>query len=1099
MASWTSFRYLLFLLWMSIVFSACLFLFTGGFLLRRNTLSQKSQCSQEGGSQNCHAPSRPPLFKKAVVLIIDALKHEFADYDENNSKDEHYLNKLPVLRDLEKKGYGRLYEFLADPPTTTMQRLKGLTTGSLPTFIDASSNFGSYAIEEDNIIDQMITGGGKRVVFAGDDTWEGLYPRRFARSFPFPSFDVWDLDTVDRGVTKHLFAELNATSEWDVIIGHYLGVDHAGHKFGPRHPEMTRKLTEMDGVIRRVSEALPEDAVLFVMGDHGMTMSGDHGGDSRDELSAALFVHAKQYDFSSDKIRNEKKRSVEQVDFVPTFSLLMGIPIPFSNLGKLIPDLFVNNIGSPVQNGKDQTDIAPYLNANVEQVMTYLESYRLQGGNLPMNAYLALRRKFDALRSYKKDSNPKDGLQLLSDAKYMCASVWAEFDLNIMGAGLTLLFLQLTLLLLLGLTPRNRLLTGILNAKFIFQLWMSGVIGVLGGISLLLSERVNLDKGLTVVVTSALILTISVFGLNLLWKLIESIGDMAGEVVSSMTSPSALVHFGLGSALCLGLFSNSFVVDEALLLNFVIMTSLVTFVCDVRRKRKRPAVIVTKTNGVHANGNGTAKKHKSVRMPEEEEDEKESDNSQNTTTVIIAVVLAMGVLRLSSMYFRCREEQSGYCNPTELHKPIGTLSKDVSYREYKNRRFLSTLVGVACATLGPQLWLQTSGNLNGISLTVYMASYMPPVAGVSMVFYWAMQGHEVGSRLVPWQMNILAQAVFVICLSTVALTLLMPRMLFRVSAGEMPSTVMDREAGVHGVFQFMRSNWKNHFGAAAAASAQSTAGGKKINVFGLGTGLSAPITLIATMLVLLSMLILGDGLCPSLLLAMVAAVIFLYLSTHARIRTMIRLSDLFSVPWSAVMGWWFLESLFFYATAHQPTFPSIQWSAAFTGFSGSDYGGDNGGILGFLLPVVLVGWNTFVSRILFGITLPLLLTAPFTLWLRFPSLRRNLPNEEGRTLKTSDLEQGEVVLIEHVEETRSQLFKLCVRYLHLQAVRLLCAMLASAVLRRHLMVWKIFAPRFIFEGVGFLVSVTAVTLGYCVMVRIHNELVSYYRKLEKNK
>ena len=30
-----------------------------------------------------------------------------------------------------------LFRFIADPPTTTMQRLKGLTTGSLPTFVDA--------------------------------------------------------------------------------------------------------------------------------------------------------------------------------------------------------------------------------------------------------------------------------------------------------------------------------------------------------------------------------------------------------------------------------------------------------------------------------------------------------------------------------------------------------------------------------------------------------------------------------------------------------------------------------------------------------------------------------------------------------------------------------------------------------------------------------------------------------------------------------------------------------------------------------------------------------------------------------------------------
>ena len=44
---------------------------------------------------------------------------------------------------------------MADPPTTTMQRLKALTTGSLPTFIDAGSNFATNEINEDNIIDQV--------------------------------------------------------------------------------------------------------------------------------------------------------------------------------------------------------------------------------------------------------------------------------------------------------------------------------------------------------------------------------------------------------------------------------------------------------------------------------------------------------------------------------------------------------------------------------------------------------------------------------------------------------------------------------------------------------------------------------------------------------------------------------------------------------------------------------------------------------------------------------------------------------------------------------------------------------------------------------
>ena len=43
---------------------------------------------------------------------------------------------------------------------------------------------------------------------------------------------------------------------------------------------------------RSVIATLDDDTVLFVMGDHGMTRTGDHGGDSDDEVDAALFVYS---------------------------------------------------------------------------------------------------------------------------------------------------------------------------------------------------------------------------------------------------------------------------------------------------------------------------------------------------------------------------------------------------------------------------------------------------------------------------------------------------------------------------------------------------------------------------------------------------------------------------------------------------------------------------------------------------------------------------------------------------------------------------------------------------------------------------------------
>ena len=123
-----------------------------------------------------------------------------------------------------------------------------LSTGSFPTFVDAGSNFASYEIREDNIISKLVE-HGRKITFMGDDTWEGLFPGAFHKSFPFPSFNVKDLHTVDNGVMKHLVPELKK-NDWDVLIGHFLGVDHCGHTYGPYHNAMAEKLTQMDGVLR---------------------------------------------------------------------------------------------------------------------------------------------------------------------------------------------------------------------------------------------------------------------------------------------------------------------------------------------------------------------------------------------------------------------------------------------------------------------------------------------------------------------------------------------------------------------------------------------------------------------------------------------------------------------------------------------------------------------------------------------------------------------------------------------------------------------------------------------------------------------------------
>lgn len=43
---------------------------------------------------------------------------------------------------------------------------------------------------------------------------------------------------------------------------------------------------------RSVIDRLQNDTLLVVMGDHGMTDTGDHGGESQKETDAALFLYS---------------------------------------------------------------------------------------------------------------------------------------------------------------------------------------------------------------------------------------------------------------------------------------------------------------------------------------------------------------------------------------------------------------------------------------------------------------------------------------------------------------------------------------------------------------------------------------------------------------------------------------------------------------------------------------------------------------------------------------------------------------------------------------------------------------------------------------
>ena len=395
----------------------------------------------------------------------------------------------------------------------------------------------------------------------------------------------------------------------------------------------------------------------------------------------------------------------------------------------------------------------------------------------------------------------------------------------------------------------------------------------------------------------------------------------------------------------------------------------------------------------------------------------------------------------------------------------------------------------------PRSWLEHCGNLNGVAPAVLVTYYLPFAVFVTMICQWATQylPEEMANDLLPWQHNILAQAVYVMCFVSIVIIVAKPHLVYLPSPNRSRHKLMPKVYGddVKTYFNLMKANWKQHFGTANSAA-------EKQIIFGMGTGISAFFVAIGVFLAFLSMLILGDGLCPSMWLAAASMTFYLYLTSTRRLSEAKTVSDLMHVPWTSVIGWNLLEGFFFYGTGHQPTFPTIQWGAAFVGFSGSNYGAA-AGLLGvnYWLPALLVGWNTFVSRLWFGVMLPLLVVAPFAIYIMVKPSKEDVGIVQVERDLLVDGEKVMVLAEQRKDEARTHLFRLCVKYSLILGVRMLASMLAAAHLRRHLMVWKIFAPRFIFEAVGFLVGLVATMIGYVLFVRVQNSLDAYVENVSK--
>ena len=814
----------------------------------------------------------------------------------------------------------------------------------------------------------------------GDDTWTTVFPASFEHGqiFPYDSFNVEDLHTVDEGVIRHLFPLLEEhVKSWDVIIAHGLGVDHVGHRVGPDTPPMTAKLQQMNEVLTQVVERLDQHTLLVVLGDHGMDARGDHGGDGELETSPGIWIYSKGVPLAGTGLADIPSsllptttfpgaptvhRHIQQIDLVPTLSLLLGLQIPFNNLGTVIPELFSRG-----------NEYHKALRTNAAQINRYIGAYRSSsaGGELD-SVWSKLVELWSKIES---SDGPNEELVSLQNytrfALDACRSLWAQFNVTLMALGLiTLLF---------GLMASWVLFDRIGGISHDIEIWSTKIfignskeavpVAILGLPLGFFTQASYFDGVLFGLAVGASFHLIRRLMPTLSWRLLGSL-------------PVLLILHALAFS------SNSFTFWEDRLLTFFLVTSLVPF------------IIVGLT----------------------------APTSRLRYRVVGFSGLFVICTRLIGSSTVCREEQQPYCNVTFF-----------SSSSLPTPPFIVAILVLPAAFGIPSIigrFLSMSASFNGISKIVSRGVLRPALTlgAVCWILEWMESTEVLG---LSWSSTFRTTRTVTGWTSIVLLLVVGPILWYSVPA----SLHVTTEQRVGGVEKVTVLGFANAYGAPYLVFWSLFFG-----LLYVATQLTGQIVLMTTVVALLAYLEVVDSVRDA------HAIAGAFDSTNPSAILEVSTVDTspHGIKFAEITPLALLGLHLFYGTGHQSTISSIQWKTAFLLTS----------TLRYPISPALVILNTFGPQFLLALASPLLAT-----W-----------NVSPTTAKaTTGPESGIVV--------KRNALKAALGMMIYFEVLLIGSATSAAWLRRHLMVWKVFAPRFMAAAATNLTVDLAVIFGVGVGIR----------------
>ena len=559
----------------------------------------------------------------------------------------------------------------------------------------------------------------------------------------------------------------------------------------------------------------------------------------------------------------ENFSAVRQIDLVPTLSLLLGSPIPYSNLGMVIPDLFNYcpwwNDLTPI---KQKYHTVKALHINAHQVHEYLKTYAEVTGEFPRDKYAELEYLFQTTEEQLQElvtaiahgENPDtlmklnvleaDYVKYMELTRFMCQDIWAKFDLGsmVLGTAAVIKALILSVLLFTMVEYKAELSPQIL-ATVTTSVWVVLLFTFLSVLDLKLAGMIAaLVTGISI---------IALFGF-ILYKIIS--GNVQSPKVVSKQRSKKLLYFSVGMMILynLSLFSNSFVVFEDSVTAFLAQSVAWAMLLVTLQKY--------------------ASTHKTTFQ-------KKFDLGRVITSpyfILFALAFSFcACIRLTKIFHACREEQTSpgwICEISVFLQPLAALSE----QPYRNVRYFLSLGVLVVLVVSTRMWLRYQGNMNGDAWTIQCVRYALPVMAVCIGLYWALLSapQKVLDRLPTWQLTILPRVAYFMCFVTILTVWIKPLCVLLVKRENTQEAVIptfSEEDLVPKVYTHLKQNWKHHLGGVKEK--------QKPLAYGLASVYSAAVIVFVLAIVLLCALLLGDGLAPVMMLLVIA--LFLMLELHA--------------------------------------------------------------------------------------------------------------------------------------------------------------------------------------------------------------------------